>query len=258
MEERSKRYYWLKLKKDFFKQHEIVIVEGMPNGKDYILFYLKLLVESVSHEGLLRFSDTIPYNDTMLANLTNTNIDIVRSAMKIFKELNMIEILDDATIFMLETQKLIGSETQWAEKKRIQRENAKLIEDNSETIRGQIGTMSDKSIETRDKSIDIRSNNSIEGKIKRFKKPSIEEIEEYCREKGYSVDAQRFFDYYESVGWKVGGKSAMKDWKATLRGWQSREKPKNNVPNFENKFKQEEKKKPKETDDEIRKRLLGI
>ena len=49
------KYYWLKLKRDFFKRHDIRIVEGMPNGKEYILFYLKLLCESVDHEGSLRF-----------------------------------------------------------------------------------------------------------------------------------------------------------------------------------------------------------
>lgn len=115
------KYYWLKLKRDFFKRHDIRIIEEMPNGKDYILFYLKLLLESVDHEGSLRFSDTIPYNEQMLSVVTNTNIDIVRSAMKLFVELNMMAIYDDQTIYMNEVDKLIGSETRWAEKKRLQR-----------------------------------------------------------------------------------------------------------------------------------------
>ena len=106
-----KKYYWLKLHKDFFKRHDVSIIEDMPNGKDYILFYLKLLVESVSHEGNLRFSDSIPYNEQMLSSLTKTNIDIVRSAVKIFSELNMMEMLDDGTIYMTEVDKMIGAET---------------------------------------------------------------------------------------------------------------------------------------------------
>ena len=81
--EREKTYYWLKLKRDFFKRHDIRIIETMPNGKDYILFYLKLLCESVDHEGNLRFSDQIPYNEDMLATITNTNVDVVRIAIKI-------------------------------------------------------------------------------------------------------------------------------------------------------------------------------
>ena len=115
------KFYWLKLKKDFFKRHDIRIVEAMPNGKDYILFYMKLLLESVDHDGALRFSDTVPYDENMLSIVTNTNIDIVRSAMKIFNQLNMIEVLDDQTIFMCEVSKMIGSESAAAERKRAQR-----------------------------------------------------------------------------------------------------------------------------------------
>lgn len=118
----DKKYYWLKLKKDFFKRHDIKIIEDMDNGKDYILFYLKLLCESVDHEGNLRFSETIPYNEKMLSTITNTNIDIVRSAMKVFTELSMIEVLEDSTIFMRECNKMLGCETYWAEQKRKQRE----------------------------------------------------------------------------------------------------------------------------------------
>jgi predicted phage replisome organizer len=117
----AKKYYWLKLKRDFFKRHDIRIIEEMPNGKDYILFYLKLLLESIDHEGNLRFSDAIPYNEQMLSVVTNTNVDVVRSAMKIFTELHMMDILDDQTIYMAEVDKLIGSETEWAKKKRLQR-----------------------------------------------------------------------------------------------------------------------------------------
>ncbi len=123
----SKKYYWLKLKRDFFKRHDIRIIEEMPNGKDYILFYLKLLLESIDHEGNLRFSDAIPYNEQMLSVVTNTNVDIVRSAMKIFIELNMIDILDDQTIYMAEVDKLIGSETEWAKKKRLQRTKGDIV-----------------------------------------------------------------------------------------------------------------------------------
>ena len=117
----TKRYYWLKLDKDFFKSHRVKIVEAMPNGKDYILFYLKLLCESTSHEGYLRFSPTIPYNEQMLSTITDTNIDIVRSATKIFTELGMMKFLDDGTLYLEEVNKMIGTETGAAQRKRIER-----------------------------------------------------------------------------------------------------------------------------------------
>jgi predicted phage replisome organizer len=121
MAEKDRVYYWLKLKRDFFKRHDIRIIEAMQNGKDYVLFYMKLLLESIDHEGMLRFSDTIPYNEDMLSTITNTNIDIVRTAIKIFRELEMMEILDDGTIYMQEIQKMIGHESYWADQKRKKR-----------------------------------------------------------------------------------------------------------------------------------------
>lgn len=119
----DKKYFWLKLKKDFFKRHDIQIIESRPNGKDYVLFYLKLLVESVDHNGELRFNDTIPYSEEMLAIVTNTNVDVVRSAMKMLIDLKLIDVLDDQTIFMREVEKMLGTETYWAEQKRRQRCN---------------------------------------------------------------------------------------------------------------------------------------
>lgn len=123
----SKKFYWLKLKRDFFKRHDIRIIEEMPNGKDYVLFYLKLLLESIDHEGSLRFSDTIPYNEQMLSVITNTNVDIVRRALDIFTGLKLIEIFDDQTIYMGEVEKMIGSESWSAERVRRFRDKQKAL-----------------------------------------------------------------------------------------------------------------------------------
>lgn len=122
----EKKYYWLKLKDDFFKRHDVKIIESMDNGKEYILFYLKLLVESISHEGRLRFSDTIPYSEKMLATITDTNIDIVRTALQVFRELNLVEVLDDKTLYMSEVTRMIGSESASAQRVRKHRENQAL------------------------------------------------------------------------------------------------------------------------------------
>jgi hypothetical protein len=56
-------------------------------------------------------------------------------------------------------------------------------------------------------------------KTTRFVKPTVEEIRVYCRERMNFVEPQKFFDYYESNGWKVG-KNPMKDWKAAVRTWE--------------------------------------
>ncbi len=56
-------------------------------------------------------------------------------------------------------------------------------------------------------------------KSKRFVKPNVEDIIDYCNERNNYVDAQKFYDYYSSNGWKVG-KNPMKDWKAAVRTWE--------------------------------------
>lgn len=118
----AKKYYWLKLKDDFFERDEIKIIESQKNGKDYINFYLKLLLKSVKSSGELRFRDSIPYNLEMLATITNCNIDTVQVAIKMFVELGLMEKWDNGTLFMLETQNMIGSETQAAERMRRMRD----------------------------------------------------------------------------------------------------------------------------------------
>lgn len=75
----------------------------------------------------------------------------------------------------------------------------------------------------------INKNNN----IYRFHKPTLEELKEYIKEKNLNVDPQAFIDYYDSVGWKVGGKAPMKDWKATCRRW-SRTNPKQEKPTWLN------------------------
>ena len=208
----DKKYYWLKLKRDFFKRHDIRIIEEMPNGKEYLLFYLKLLVESIDHEGELRFSDTVPYNEQMLSVITNTNIDVVRSAMKLFVELKMIEVLDDATIYMAEVNKLIGSEWTSAERMRKLRKNQQV----SLCDGGVTESDTEKEI---DKEKDIEIEKEDIKPQKRFTKPTLDEVQAYCQERNKGVDAQKWYDYYSSNGWKVG-RNPMKDWRAAIRTWE--------------------------------------
>ena len=70
-------------------------------------------------------------------------------------------------------------------------------------------------------SIGKDSINNKGGKSSRFIPPTVEEVREYCLERGNNVDAQCFVDFYSSKGWYVG-KSKMKDWKASVRTWEKR------------------------------------
>lgn len=229
MADTRKRFYWLKLKRDFFKRHDIRIIESMPNGKDYVLFYLKLLCESVDHDGSLRFSDQIPYSEDMLSTITNTDVDVVRSSIKIFTELGMMDLLDDGTIFMNEVNKMIGSavDNDNANRQRRFRERQKALElcERYESVT--------KNNESKSKS--KRQSKSIEKdkESKRFAPPSVKDVRAYCEERKNGVDPEAFVNFYESKGWMIG-KNKMKDWKACVRTWERKEREKrgkfNNCP----------------------------
>lgn len=62
----------------------------------------------------------------------------------------------------------------------------------------------------------------------RFSAPTIDEVRAYAQEKGYNIDAEHFVDYYTSNGWRVG-RNPMKDWKATVRTWASRDRAQTTV-----------------------------
>ena len=209
----SKKYYWLKLQKDFFKRHDVRIVEGMPNGKDYVLFYLKMLVESVTHDGELRFSETIPYDENMLATITNTNIDIVRSAIKIFTQLGLMDVWDDGTFYMQEIEKMTGCETKWAEKKRLQRKNALELVDNVGTERDNVRQEKEKEKEKEkeysqqkfaDDSQEVKLSmlllNHILKRNSNFKKPNIQKWADYV-DKMYRIDNRSFDEMKEVINW---------------------------------------------------------
>ena len=63
-------------------------------------------------------------------------------------------------------------------------------------------------------------------KRKNFVKPTVEEIAAYCKAKNYNVNAQQFFNYYESNGWKIG-RNSMKSWQAAVQNWNIRDKTNN-------------------------------
>jgi hypothetical protein len=62
-------------------------------------------------------------------------------------------------------------------------------------------------------------------KSKRFKKPTLQEVEVLCEAKDYTFDPETFWNYYESNGWRVG-RNKMKSWKAAAAYWHSRRKNK--------------------------------
>jgi len=76
-------------------------------------------------------------------------------------------------------------------------------------------------------SISLSKDKHINNKGASFKKPTVNDIKEYCLWRNNGIDAETFFDFYESKNWLIG-KNKMKDWKACVRTWEKRQNKTNN------------------------------
>ncbi len=122
----NKRYFWLKLDESFFDDDTIAWIEEQENGKDYVIFYLKLALKSLKDDGyLIRYvgQKLIPYDVKALSKLTNTPVDTVTIAMRLFIEIGLVSQLDTGEIYLNQLNEMIGSETAVA--KRVRKSRAK-------------------------------------------------------------------------------------------------------------------------------------
>ena len=112
----NKKYYYLKLKEDFFDSDEMIVLESMPDGYLYSNILLKLYLRSLKYQGRLMFNNRIPFNSTMLAQVTRHNVGVVEKSMQILKELGLVEILDNGAIYMSDIQNFIGKSSTEADR----------------------------------------------------------------------------------------------------------------------------------------------
>lgn len=225
----NKKYYYLRLKDNFFDSDELKILESMKDGYLYSNILLKLYLRSLKNDGKLVVNERIPYNAEMLASVTGHQVGTIKQALSMFKELGLIEVLENGAIYMLDIQNFIGKGSTEADRQRLydrriseERKQNKLTQ--SRNLE-EICKKSTPEIEIElEKDIEIEkeihsSAKSTTTKRKRFEKPTLSQITQYCLERNNNVNAEQFYDYYESNGWKVG-KNAMKDWKAAVRTWE--------------------------------------
>ena len=125
----NKKYYYLKLRDNFFENDDVAILESMPDGILYSNILLKLYLRSLKNNGKLMFNDRIPYNAQMLSTITRQPVAVVEKAVGIFKEMGLIEVLDNGAIYMLDIQNFIGSSNTEADRKREYRRKIALEKD---------------------------------------------------------------------------------------------------------------------------------
>ena len=141
----NKRYYWIKLKTDFFNQSEIDFLLAQPNGCEYVVLYQMLCLQTVNQKGKLGYNFgeiMVPYDIAKIVRDTKYfDEDIVRVGLELFKKLHLIYLEEDACLKIADIENIVGSEKYEAKRKRDQREKNNLLgqkEENSETENGTV------------------------------------------------------------------------------------------------------------------------
>lgn len=223
----EKRYYWIKLKTDFFNQEAIDFLMSQDNGCEYIVLYQMLCLQTANNGGEMstKIGEMIvPYDVKKIVRDTKYfDSDTVIVALELFKKLGLVYSEEDHILRIAGYDDMVGSESSSAKRVREHRAR-KALQGNVEVT---LDVTQEK--ESRDKSSEKDSEKEKE-KRRRFMPPTIEEVKAYCQERQNGIDAEAFVDFYASKGWKVGSTS-MKDWKACVRTWERREGSRNVGPN---------------------------
>jgi len=90
----NRKYYYLKLKENYFDDDSIVLLESMQDGVLYSNILLKLYLKSLKHGGRLQLDEDIPYTAQMIATITRQQIGTVERALQIFLKLGLVEVLE--------------------------------------------------------------------------------------------------------------------------------------------------------------------
>lgn len=231
----NKKYYYLKLKDNFFDSDEMIILESMPDGYIYSNILLKLYLRSLKYQGRLMFNDKIPFNSTMLAQVTRHSVGDVEKGIQVFSDLGLIEVLDNGAIYLADIQNFIGESSTEADRKRGYRQRIEL-EKRALSTNGQ---MSDKCPDKNPPEIEIELEKDIEieKEIKRKKKKPVrhkygeyknvllsdDQMEKLKSEfpNDWEQRIDRVSEYCEVTG------KTYKNYLATIRAWAKKDKQPN-------------------------------
>ena len=154
----NKKYYYLRLKDNFFDSDELKILESMKDGYLYSNILLKLYLRSLKNDGKLVVNERIPYSADMLASVTGHQVGTIKQALSVFKDLGLIDVLDNGAIYMLDIQNFIGKGSSEADRKREYRQRIETDRTNVQTNLRQISEKSPPAIEIElEKEIEIKN-----------------------------------------------------------------------------------------------------
>lgn len=150
---KDKKYYWLKLKTNFFDSKEMLRLRSIAGGDTYTIIYLKMLLLSLKTGGLLEYDGIDATQDEEIALLLRENLDNVKLTIAFLKRVGLLEMVNKNDFFLNQVPTLTGGETQGAERQRRHRENVKALQCHADV------TPSSQNHNARDKSIEKEKEN---------------------------------------------------------------------------------------------------
>ena len=219
----NKRYYWLKLKEDFFGSKRIKKLRRLAGGDTYTIVYLKMQLLAMKSDGVLTFTGLEASFAEELALDLDEDTDDVRLTLAYLTGCGLVETSDDINFFIPYAVENVGSETESAQRVREYRvrlkgqqidgaESAKALQCNNNVPQCNTEIEKEK---------DIRAIYKSESKNIIIITPTLEDIEEYIKSHNLNVNAKKFFSHYEAQNWKINGRPFK--WESKLEEWSANE-----------------------------------
>ena len=217
----NKKYYYLKLKENFFNSDEIVLIENMQDGILYSNILLKLYLLSLKYNGFLRLNENMTYTAQMIATITRHEIGTVERALNIFLQFGLILSAADGSIYMTNIEDMVGTSSTEADRKRLARAEVKRLGgQTADKCPSNVLNLSDirpPEIEI-EKETDIKKESESERELYgRYKNVSLTLSEYEQLKRDYPIYTDKYIEklseYMESTGKSYNNHSA------TIRSW---------------------------------------
>ena len=230
----GKRYYWLKLPEDFFRDKKIKRLRRMAGGNTYVNIYLEMMLQSLQTDGILYFEGLEENFAAEVALTIDEQEDDVRATIGYLLRVGKLEKKTEWEYVIPDAVKSIGSETAAAERKRAERERKRqqsLLSNEPETsgcdnvtgvsqmCHGEIDIDREIEKEIYLSILDGESKENLSTFQQSAQPPTLLEVKQYAEQKGIHTDVQKFYSYYSERGWKTKNGQPITNWKGTLAYW---------------------------------------
>lgn len=211
------RFYWLRLKDDFFSSKRIKKLRTMKRGDTYLIIYLKLQLLAVRTQGVLEYTGL---EDTLAEELAldiDENAKDVATVLEYLERTELITTEDGGHTWVLPFV-VDNTGTEGSSAARVRKHRAKALQCNADVTDPALHRHGETETET-EKEIDIEKTEALKSKSKASGGPALGDIELYCQKEGLTVNPYAFWKTFEERGWVQDGEP-VRNWKAMLKAWE--------------------------------------